>query len=214
MVPTLAQIAGSLKSGAVVTDVGSTKREIVRQALEVMPRGCCFIGGHPMAGSEQTGVGAAIPDLFLGATYVITPTDETDFVSLGKLTSFVEAIGARVEVMSPEQHDISAAIVSHLPHAMAAALLYTAEKSQRDVGKAFRLAAGSFKDLTRISDSSPELWRDICATNADSLVSAINEFQARLGEFKSALEQGNEEAMADFFEQAGQIRQTYLRMLK
>ncbi len=214
MVPTLEKLSRSLKSGAVVTDVGSTKREIVSQALEVMPPGCSFIGGHPMAGSEQTGVEAAIPDLFLGATYVITPTDETDFVSLGKLTSFVEAIGARVEVMSPEQHDFSAAIISHLPHAMAAALLHTAEKAQRDVGKVFGLAAGSFKDLTRISDSSPELWRDICATNADSLVVAIGEFQGFLADFKRALMQGDEKAITDFLEQARQIRQTYLRMLK
>jgi len=209
---TLARLAPSLKEGAVVTDVGSTKAEIVRECEGIIPEGRYFVGGHPMAGSEQTGVEAAYPDMFLGATYVLTGTDQTDLESLGRMTELVEAIGARAEMMTPEQHDAAAATISHLPHAMAAALLLAAEQSQRESGKVFRLAAGSFRDLTRISGSSPELWRDICLTNADALSAAIGRLEERLGQFRQALEDRDAEAVERFFELAAKIRETYLRV--
>lgn len=212
--PTLSGFAGRLKEGAIVTDVGSTKREIVRDSEAVMPSGRCFVGGHPMAGSEQAGVEAAFPDLYLGATYVLTAGEHTDLGALGKMVEFAEAIGARAEVMSPEEHDAAAAVISHLPHAMAAALLHTAEDSQRESGKVFRLAAGSFRDLTRISDSLPELWRDICITNADSLSETIRRFEESLEQFRAALEAHDEEGIMRFFEQAHEIRRAYLRVTK
>lgn len=210
--PMLEQMSKGLKQGAIVTDVGSTKRETIEQASAVMPEGYYFIGGHPMAGSEQAGVDAAFPDLFIGATYVLTPTADTDVIALGKMTEFAESIGAKVEIMTPEQHDVSAAIISHLPHALAGALLQLAEEAQRDSGKTFRLAAGSFRDLTRISDSLPEIWRDISITNADSIVTSIEELESHLNEFKKALQDRDEEAIMRFFETAKQIRQTYLRI--
>lgn len=214
IVPTLKGMVAHLKRGAVVTDVGSTKREIVEQASAIMTEGRYFVGGHPMAGSEQAGVETAFPDLFLGATYVITHSQHTNLDALGKLTAFAEGLGARIEVMSPEQHDLSAAVISHLPHAMAAALLHLAEESQRSSGKVFRLAAGSFRDLTRISDSPPEIWRDICMTNVDSLAATISALQERLEAFKDALEAQDEEAVTRFFEEARQIRQAYLRIAR
>lgn len=206
------QMSQSLKEGAIVTDVGSTKRETIEQANAVMPEGRYFVGGHPMAGSEQAGVDAAFPDLFLGATYVLTPTADTDLIALGKMTELAESVGARVEIMNPEQHDASAAIISHLPHAISGALLQLTEEAQRDSGKAFKLAAGSFRDLTRISDSLPEIWRDISITNADSIISAIDDLEHHLNEFKKALQDRDEEAIMRFFETARQIRQTYLRI--
>jgi len=212
VVPTLEIMAPSLKDGAVVTDAGSTKREIVEQAENAMPEGTTFVGGHPMAGSEQTGVDAARADLFMGATYVLTPGKDTDFRVLARMSEFAGALGARVEVLSPTQHDEAVAVISHLPHAIASALMQLAEESQRHTGKTFQLAAGSFKDLTRIADSSPELWRDICMTNADSLSAAITSFQEMLDTLKSALQLRDEAAIERFFEQAQQIRQTYLRI--
>jgi len=211
VVPTLERMAASLKAGAVVTDVGSTKREIVERATPLTPAGRHFVGGHPMAGSEESGVEAAFPDMFLGATYVLTPTDDTDLEALRKTTEFAERIGARVEVMSPEEHDLAVAVISHLPHAMSAALLHAASGSS---GRALRLAAGSFRDLTRISDSPPEIWRDICLTNLDLLIRAIGEFQGSLADFKTALMTGDEAAITRFFEEARQIRQAYLRLTK
>ncbi len=225
VVPTLEAIAPSLKAGAVVTDAGSTKREIVEQAENVLARhverasasgkpfSATFIGGHPMAGSEQTGVDAAKHDLFVDATYVLTPGKNTDFQALGRMSEFAGALGSRVEVLSPAEHDEAVAVISHLPHAIASALMQLAEESQRHTGKTFQLAAGSFRDLTRIADSSPELWRDICTTNADSLSAAITAFQDLLEKLKSALQVHDEAAIEQFFQQAQQIRQTYLRLI-
>jgi len=214
VVPTLARIIGRLKEGSIVTDVGSTKAEIVSEASKIMPERRFFVGGHPMAGSEQSGVEAAFPEMFLGATYVLTADEHTNLEALGKMTEFVEAIGARSEIMSSEEHDAAVAVISHLPHAIAAALLHTAEESHKQSGKVFRLAAGSFRDLTRVSDSPPELWRDICLTNVDPLISVIDQFQDQLAQFKQRLAQRNEEAVAKFFEQAKCIRDSYLRIAK
>ena len=214
IVPTIERMAQSLKDGAIVTDVGSTKRETVSLASGVLPEGRCFIGGHPMAGSEQAGADAAVADLFVGATYVLTPSPDTDLATLRKMTAFVEAVGANAELMTPEEHDAAVAVISHLPHALSGVLLQLAEDSQRDSGKAFRLAAGSFRDLTRISDSPPEIWRDICVTNADTLSKSIDEFQRHLETFKQALDSHDEDAIMQFFESARLIRQTYVRLAK
>lgn len=212
IVPTLERMAASLKDGAVITDVGSTKGEVVEKAEAVLPEGVHFVGGHPMAGSEQAGVEAAFADLFRDATYVFTSTDNTDLNSLGRLTSLADALGANVEIMTPEEHDKAAAIISHLPHVMSAALLEIAEKAQHESGKVFRLAAGSFKDLTRVSDSPAEIWRDICLTNRGSLLEAVNQFENVLAEFKQALIDGDKEKISRFFEQASKIRSTYQRI--
>lgn len=214
VVPTLARIIGRLKEGSIVTDVGSTKAEIVSEANKIMPERRFFVGGHPMAGSEQSGVEAAFPEMFLGATYVLTADEHTNLEALGKITEFVEAIGARSEIMGPEEHDAAVAVISHLPHAIAAALLHTAEEAHKQSGKVFRLAAGSFRDLTRVSDSPPELWRDICLTNVDPLIAVIDQFQDQLAQFKQRLAQRDEEAVAKFFEQAKHIRDSYSRIAK
>ena len=210
--PTLARMADSLKEGAIVTDAGSTKREIVAGCEAVIPEGRFFVGGHPMAGSEQTGVDVARADLFVDATYVLTPGASTDLAALGRMTEFAGALGARVEILSPDEHDAAVATISHLPHAIAGALMQLAEDSQRRTGKTFALAAGAFRDMTRIAGSSPELWRDICLTNADSLSQAVSALQALLDGFRDALESRDEAGIQRFFEQSRQIRETYLRI--
>lgn len=214
VVPTLERMAAHLKKGAVVTDVGSTKREIVREASRLVPHSRSFVGGHPMAGSEQAGVERAKADLFEGATYVITNADDTDLTALGNMTAFAEALGSRVEVMSPEEHDAAVALISHLPHAMSAALLHITADAQRRSGKAFRLAAGSFRDLTRISDSPPEIWSDICATNSDFIIESVKGLSEMLQAFAAALEAGDNAAIQRFFEAAREIREAYSRIAK
>ncbi|MEN6356181.1 MAG: prephenate dehydrogenase [Armatimonadota bacterium] len=212
--PTLEQMAASIKPGAIITDVGSTKADVVQEVEMILPDGVDFVGGHPMTGSEQAGVEAASADLFQGATYVFTTTDNTNLDALGKLTALADAIGSDVEIMSAKEHDGAVAIISHLPHVMSAALLEIAEEAQHEFGKVFRLAAGSFRDLTRVSDSSPEIWRDICLTNSDALLQAIGQLQESLDTFKAALNSGDKEAIMQFFEQAGKIRSTYQRICK
>ena len=212
--PTLRKMAASLKDGAIITDAGSTKREIVRDCEEATPSGRFFVGGHPMAGSEQTGVNAARADLFVGATYAITPGVGTDLMALSKMTEFAGALGAHVEILSPEEHDEAVAVISHLPHAIAAGLMRLAEDSHRNTGKTFSLTAGSFRDLTRISDSSPELWRDICMSNAGPLAQSITDLQKTLDELKSALVSYDDQAIEKFFARARQIRETYMRIAR
>jgi prephenate dehydrogenase len=212
--PTLQRMSASLKDGAVVTDVGSTKGEVVLQAESILPNTVHFVGGHPMAGSEQAGVEAAFSDLFMGAMYVFTPTDNTDLEALGKLTSLADAMGANVLIMNCDEHDNATAIISHLPHVMSAALLQIAEDAQHKSGKVFNLAAGSFRDLTRISDSPPEIWRDIALSNKSALLDAIGMLQKSMADFKRVLKECDEETITRFFEQAGKIRQTYLRISK
>lgn len=214
IVPTLERMRGSLKEGAVVTDVGSTKHEIVRDAAAVTPEGRHFIGGHPMAGSEQAGVENASADLFVDATYVLAPSENTDVTALGRLVTFTEGLGARVEIMSPAEHDKAVAIISHLPHVIAAALLHLAADSQRKSGNVFKLAAGSFRDLTRISDSPPEIWTDICSTNAEAIMDTVEAFLDAMRPLLSALSDVDDAEVSRFFEEAREIRRTYLRIAK
>lgn len=214
VIPMLEQIVESLKPGAIVTDAGSTKAEIVEQAEAIMPPGTFFVGGHPMAGSEQTGVNAARADLFEGATYVLTSGKRTDLAALSKLCEFAAALGSRVEILDAQQHDRAVAVISHLPHAIASALMQLTEDCHRRSGKAFQLAAGSFRDLTRIADSSPELWRDICLTNAGSICEAITGIQSILDELKVALDSEDEEAIESFFQKGKELREMYLRVTR
>ncbi len=210
----LRSFSGRLKPGAVVTDVGSTKREIMDAAAECVPEHVTFIGGHPMAGAEKSGVEAAFPDLFLGATYVLTPTESADLGALGRLTNLLESTGARIEIMSATEHDRAVAVVSHLPHVISAALLAQTETNAKSCSNIFRLAAGSFRDATRVSDSPPEIWRDICLSNADEIVRAIEDFQLWLNSMKDSLMDLDEKAIYEFFESAKGVREAAMRLRK
>ncbi|MGQ9454441.1 MAG: prephenate dehydrogenase [Armatimonadota bacterium] len=220
IIPTIKALASHLKPGTVVTDVGSTKKEIVHQAAQVVPKNCSFVGGHPMAGSEKSGIEAASHDMFLGTTYVLTPTEQTSIEAIQKMSRFVESLGARVVVLSPEDHDATVALISHLPHVISAALLHTVTKPQipehpgskhLSSNWVFGLAAGSFRDLTRISDSPPEIWRDICLTNAEKIAKAIDVLKHYLEQTQRAIITGNEDEILKFFEEARQIRQRYVQ---
>ena len=204
--PTLRRMLDSLRQDAIVTDVGSTKRAVMEQVASILGNDRDFIGGHPMAGSEQAGVENAVSNLFQGRTYVLTPARSASQEALAKLKLFVESIGAVVEIMDPQAHDRAVAIISHLPHVISAALLRQTEAARENGANVDRLAAGSFRDLTRISDSPPEIWRDICLTNADSIISAIGQFQEWMMTFKLALMECDESAILNFFEEARDIR--------
>jgi len=211
VVPIIEALAGSLKEGAIVTDVGSTKSQITRQAEAVLPDGRHFIGGHPMAGSEAEGVEAAVPYLFLDATYVVTPTENTHVKALDTLVRFAEGLGANVALMSPEQHDRSAAIISHLPHVISATLLKLASEEQADSGQVFQLAAGSFRDMTRISGSPPELWRDICLSSREAISDTIKRFEALLETVRAYIDSGDSEAIESLFFDAREIRARWIQ---
>lgn len=154
---------------AVVTDVSGVKTAIVAEADH--PR---FVGGHPMAGSEQIGLHGADPDLFEGAVWVLTPTPATDLESFDRLKGVVMSLGADVLVLSPEDHDRLVAVVSHVPHLVAATLMNAASTVAEQDGALLRLAAGGFRDMTRVAAGHPGIWPDICAENATAIVTALD----------------------------------------
>lgn len=191
-----------VRSGCIITDAGSTKAEICRGASTLIPSGASFIGGHPMAGSDATGVEAGSPDLFVNAAYVLTPLQNVEPQALDLMHDLAEGIGARVIVMSPEAHDRCAAVISHLPHLMAAALVHlTSERAGVDP-QVVELVAGSFRDLTRVAGSSPELWRDICISNSESISQAVEDLCRRMEEATRLIESGNRTDIEHWFKEA------------
>ncbi|MBI2842347.1 MAG: prephenate dehydrogenase [Armatimonadetes bacterium] len=211
IVPVIQAIAGSLKEGAIVTDVGSTKAQITRDAEAALPEGRYFVGGHPMAGLETAGVDSALPYLFLDTTYAVTPVPSTDLKALQTVVGFAEGLGAQVILMSPEQHDSSAAVISHLPHVLSAAILRLAAEEQNRSGKVFELAAGSFRDMTRVALSPPEIWRDICMSSTEALTSVIKRFEEMLAGIREDIASGDSEAVCRLFSEGREIRETQIK---
>lgn len=197
------QFASALKPGAVVTDVGSTKAVLCRELPLRLGAENPYIGGHPMAGSEQTGVEAARSDLFVDATYLLTPTAATPAPVVDRMERWVSGLGARPVRLDPEAHDRAVAGISHLPHVVAAALVSAvASGSGPDRERLRQLIAGGFKSTTRIAASSPEMWRDICLTNRDALLETLKEFEAELAFFTRALEERDGASLLEAFARA------------
>ncbi len=211
VVPVIEAIAPVLKEGAIVTDVGSTKSEITRGAEAVLPAGRSFVGGHPMAGSELDGVEAARPYLFLNATYVITPTVTTDVRALNTLVRFAEGLGSQVLLMNPEQHDRSAAVISHIPHLLSATILRLAMEEQGRSGKVFQLAAGSFKDMTRVASSPPEIWVDICLSNKEAISDILQRYETMLAEVRKMIESSDAQSIEQLFTDAKELRKIWIK---
>ncbi len=207
-------IAPCLKPGTLVTDVGSTKAQIVQAARQLLPAGTEFIGGHPMAGSEQAGVAGADRYLFENAVYILTPTQENSRQKIKQIRDILEAIGARVVEMDADEHDLTVAGVSHLPHLVAAALVNTAGDLQRSFDKVFMLAAGGFRDVTRIASGHPGMWRDICITNKDKILQVLKVFRAALAVLEQDIVNCDGEQLQRQFERAKQLRAAIPAKLK
>lgn len=187
-----AALAPHLRPGTVVTDVGSVKGEVVAAVEAALPADRPFVGGHPIAGSEQAGAAAARADLFHGARCVLTPTARTDGAALAAVRALWEGVGARVDVMDPDAHDRALAWVSHLPHVVAYALVRALHGAD---GELAAYAGGSWRDATRVAASRAELWRDIFLANADALVAAGDAFAAALAELRAAVQAGDAAAL-------------------
>ncbi len=204
--PVLHDVAIALGPQAVVTDVGSTKAEVVRVAREELrarfPR---FVPGHPIAGREASGVEAAAPDLFRGARVVLTPAAETEPGALALVREAWEALGARVVSLGAEDHDRVFAAVSHLPHILSFALV-SEIASRADAAELLGFAAGGFRDFTRIAASSPEMWRDVALQNRDALLEEIDKYGARLALFRALVEKGDGPALQRLMAEARTTR--------
>jgi len=190
----------------VITDVASTKAGVLAVAGTVLGEPSRFVGGHPMAGSERSGVTAARADLFDGAYWLLTPTHDTDPDVFSAMHSLVSSLGARVISVDAESHDEAVAIVSHVPHVAAAALVDLAAAHSGERGELMRLAAGGFKDTTRIAAGSADLWTGICLDNAPAIVDGIEELRNRLGGFESLLRSRDADGIRGWLARAAEIR--------
>jgi prephenate dehydrogenase len=206
------QVAGvvieALDAGArVVTDVGSVKAPIVAAVEAARPElARRFVGGHPMAGSEQEGLDGASPDLFVGATWVLTPTEHTDPHAFAEVRALAVDLGAEAVAVSPELHDALVAVVSHVPQLAASTLMNVADAGSDRHGVLLRLAAGGFRDMTRIASGHPAIWPDICVANRDAIVTALDEYLASLMRVREMVAVGDRDALLDVLESARTAR--------
>jgi prephenate dehydrogenase len=185
----------------VVTDVGSVKVPMTREVNDVR-----FIGGHPMAGSEQEGLDGANPTMFEGAVWVLTPGEGTDDDAFALVRTIVASFGADVVVMPPERHDALVAVVSHVPHLTAVTLMGLAAGRGEEHVALLRLAAGGFRDMTRIAAGHPGIWPDICRENRDAIVDVLDELLRSLGEVREVVAAGDRDALLRRLEEARAAR--------
>jgi prephenate dehydrogenase len=210
----LQQIAEHLEPGAAVTDGGSTKRDVVAAARAALGAKLHqFVPAHPIAGAELSGVQAASADLYRGRTVVITPIADAVPSVRSRVEQAWLSCGARLVEMTPERHDAVLAAVSHLPHALAFALVEMIAR-RTDAAEFFSFAGAGFRDFTRIASSSPEMWRDICLANRDLLLAEVNAYQGHLALLEECLQRGDGAALERMFETARTARNAWLRTTK
>lgn len=185
----------------IVTDVGSVKGSIVEAVGDSR-----FIGGHPMAGSEQDGIDGADADLFAGAVWVLTPTATTDDTAFATLRSVITQLGADVMALAPDHHDALVAVVSHVPHLAAASLMRMADDRATEHRALLRLAAGGFRDMTRIASGNPGMWPDICAENRTAIVDVLDGLLASLTEVRGIVAGDDRDGLLTVLEQARTAR--------
>jgi prephenate dehydrogenase len=200
----LGTLCSTLQPGQVVTDVGSTKASIVAEARRALPPGVEFVGGHPVAGAERSGVERAEVGLFEGRTCVLTPDPDTGREALETVTALWRDLGCEVICMDPQTHDRVFALVSHLPHMVAYSLMDTvaSELPTREVP----IADGELREFKRVVDGPPALWRDVCLENREAIVRAIEGFSSRLDELRAAIDRGDAVFLDEFFGRARGVR--------
>lgn len=209
MLPLLKEMLPSIKRGAIVTDVGSVKATVVKDLESLVAKaGAHFIGSHPMAGAEKTGVGAARGDLFANAVCIVTPTKRSHQGALRKTEQLWKAVGARIMRLTPELHDELCSRSSHLPHIIAATLANLVLNPALPKSQPLLCATG-FRDTTRIASGSPEMWRDIALANRKNLGKALETFIRDLKKVRSILKSGDEKAAEKFFQQGKQRRDAW-----
>lgn len=199
-------------NAAVVTDVGSVKAPILREVELARPDlAARFVGGHPMSGSEQDGLDGADADLFAGATWVLTPTGRTDAEAHTAVRSLVAELGAEIVEVTPEHHDALVAVVSHVPHLAATTLMDIAATTGEEHEILLRLAAGGFRDMTRIAAGDPGIWPDICIANRDAIVAGLDDYLRALAVVRGYVAAGDADALLRVLERARSARRNLPR---
>jgi cyclohexadieny/prephenate dehydrogenase len=207
------EIGPHLKPGATVSDVGSVKGAVLRDMAPHLPKGVHFIPGHPVAGTEFSGPDAGFAELFVNRWCILTPPPGTDAKALEKLTAFWRALGANVESMPADHHDLVLGITSHLPHLIAYTIVGTAnELSQVTETEVLQYSAGGFRDFTRIASSDPTMWRDIFLANKDAVLEMLGRFNEDIAALTRAIRNGDGETLFKHFERTRAIRKGVLEM--
>lgn len=204
----LSEIQPFLKEGAIVTDVGSTKTDIHEEVIRLGMESC-FVGGHPMAGSEKTGYENSTDHLLENAYYIITPTPSSAGEQTDRLVRIARMIGSIPIVLDYHEHDFVTAAVSHLPHIIASSLVNLVKDSDNEQGLMKRLAAGGFKDITRIASSSPEMWEHICMTNNRNLSIILERYIASLSQILNELKAKDNQYIHRLFETSRDYRNSF-----
>ncbi|WP_027666802.1 prephenate/arogenate dehydrogenase family protein [Rhizobium leguminosarum] len=206
------EISASLKPGAIVTDVGSTKASVIAQMLPHMPDNVHFIPGHPLAGTEKSGPDAGFPGLFEGRWCIFTPVAGTDEAALKRLRSFWEALGSKVDEMDAEHHDKVLAIVSHLPHIIAYNIVGTADDLETVTeSEVIKYSASGFRDFTRLAASDPTMWRDVCLHNRDAILEMLARFSEDLAYLQRAIRWGEGDKIFELFTRTRAIRRSIVQ---
>jgi cyclohexadieny/prephenate dehydrogenase len=202
-----AEIGPHLKRGAIVSDVGSVKGAVVREMAPHIPAGVHFVPAHPVAGTEHSGPDSGFPELFINRWCILTPPEGTVAEATEKLRAFWAGLGAKVEIMTPDHHDLVLAITSHLPHLIAYTIVGTADElAQVTESEVIKFSAGGFRDFTRIAASDPTMWRDVFLNNKEAVLEMLGTFTEDLSKLTRAIRRGDGEALFDHFTRTRAIR--------
>ena len=200
-------IGPHLKQGAILSDVGSVKGSVVRDMGPYVPKGVHFIPAHPVAGTENSGPDAGFAELCVNRWCILTPVEGTDPAATEKLSAFWSALGANVETMTADHHDLVLAVTSHLPHLIAYTIVGTADElgdvTQSEV---LKFSAGGFRDFTRIAASDPTMWRDVFLHNKEAVLEMLGTFNEDLSKLTRAIRRGDGDALFDHFSRTRAIR--------
>jgi cyclohexadieny/prephenate dehydrogenase len=200
-------IAADLKAGAIVSDVGSVKGAVVKDMAPHLPGGVHFVPAHPVAGPEHSGPDSGFAELFINRWCILTPPEGTDPGAVKRLGAFWAALGAKVETMTPDHHDLVLAITSHLPHLIAYTIVGTADElGQVTESEIMKFSAGGFRDFTRIAASDPTMWRDVFLNNKDAVLEMLGTFNEDLSKLTRAIRRGDGEALFEHFSRTRAIR--------
>jgi len=201
------EIGPHLKPGATVSDVGSVKGSIVRDMAPHLPKTVNFVPAHPVAGTEHSGPDAGFAELFDGRWCILTPPEGTDPKAIERMIAFWRLLGANVETMTPDHHDLVLAVTSHLPHLIAYTIVGTADELQTvSRSEVLKFSAGGFRDFTRIAASDPTMWRDIFLANKDGVLEMLGRFNEDVAALTKAIRRGDGEALYEHFTRTRAIR--------
>ncbi len=198
-----------LKEGAILSDVGSVKKSIIDAVLPHLPETCCFVPGHPVAGTEYSGPKAGFPSLFEGRWCILTPIDNTPRSMVDKVSNLWSGLGSDVEEMDAEHHDIVLAITSHIPHLIAYNIVGTAaDLEEVTSSEVIKYSAGGFRDFTRIAASDPVMWRDVFMNNKGAVLEMLGRFTEDLTQLQRHIRRGDAQALEDLFTRTREIRRS------